>query len=73
MGSQSPLLYELGALRSLKRGQPLPSAFPPWINLYDPNDLLSYVAEKLFPGRVNDIKVQSGELPLAAHSAYWNC
>jgi hypothetical protein len=34
---------------------------------------LSYVAEKLFPGRVKDIEVQSGELPIAAHSAYWNC
>jgi hypothetical protein len=73
VGSQSPLLYELGALRSLKRGQPLPDAFPRWINLYDPNDMLSYVAEKLFPGRVKDVEVQSGELPLAAHSAYWNC
>jgi hypothetical protein len=73
VGSQAPLLYELGALRSLKRGQSLPDGFPPWINLYDPNDMLSYVGEKLFPGRVRDIEVRSGDLPLAAHSAYWNC
>jgi len=73
VGSQAPLLYELGALRSLGRGTALPPAFPRWINLYDPNDMLSYVAAGLFPGRVDDVEVLSGELPMAAHSAYWNC
>jgi len=74
VGSQAPLLYEIGALRSLKRHQQLPSTFPKWLNLYDPNDFLSYVAEGLFgKARVNDVAVLSGELPLAAHSAYWNC
>jgi hypothetical protein len=72
VGSQSPLLYEMGALTSLKRGAALPSSFPRWLNVYDQNDFLSYVGEKLFPGRVKDVEVVSGELPLAAHSAYWN-
>ncbi|CAN5766056.1 hypothetical protein BH18ACI5_BH18ACI5_27710 [soil metagenome] len=35
--------------------------------------MLSYIAAPLFPGRVEDVEVLSGELPLAAHSAYWNC
>lgn len=70
-GSQAPLLYELGALHSLKPGVPLPSGFPPWMNLYDRNDFLSYVAHRLFTG-VEDVEIESGELPLAAHSAYWN-
>lgn len=73
VGSQSPLLYELGALRSLAPGHALPSTFPRWINLYDQNDFLSYVGERLFPGKVKDVEVTSGELPLAAHSAYWSC
>ena len=50
----------------------MPSGFPRWINLYDRNDFLSYVGGKLFAG-VEDVEVQSGELPLAAHSAYWVC
>jgi hypothetical protein len=70
-GSQAPLLYELGALHSLKPNVPLPSGFPPWLNLYDRNDFLSYVAHRLFTG-VEDVEIESGELPLAAHSAYWN-
>jgi hypothetical protein len=72
VGSQAPLLYELGALHSLKRPVPLPDSFPRWLNLYDPNDMLGYVGAALFPGRVQDVEVTSGELPLAAHSAYWN-
>jgi hypothetical protein len=70
-GSQAPLLYELGALPSLKPDAPLPAGFPRWLNLYDQNDFLSYVAHRLFAG-VEDVEIESGELPLAAHSAYWS-
>jgi predicted alpha/beta hydrolase family esterase len=44
-GSQAPLLYELGALTKLRQPARLPSRFPPWLNLCDQNDLLSYCAD----------------------------
>jgi len=71
VGSQAPLLYEMGALHSLKRNAALPTTFPKWINLFDQNDFLSYVARPLFGDKVEDVEIESGELPLAAHSAYW--
>jgi hypothetical protein len=70
-GSQAPLLYELGALESLKPPNRLPSSFPPWLNLCDRNDLLSYCANRLF-GRNADQFVDSMLPPLEAHSAYWS-
>jgi hypothetical protein len=73
VGSQAPLLYELGALRSLQRPQRLPPGFPRWLNLFDMNDLLSYVGRPLFGDRVTDVEIHSGDLPMAAHSAYWHC
>jgi hypothetical protein len=70
-GSQAPYLYEIGALASLEPGAALPPAFPPWINLHDPNDLLAYIGAGVFPGRVDDVEVRSG-LPFPhSHSAYW--
>lgn len=69
--SQAPLLYELGALELLKPPDPLPSSFPPWLNLCDRNDLLSYCANRLF-GRNADQFVDSMLPPLEAHSAYWS-
>ena len=47
-GSQAPFLYELGALHSLKPPADLPQHFPPWLNLYDRNDFLSYLAGPVF-------------------------
>jgi hypothetical protein len=70
LGSQAPLLYEFGALQTLKKGTPLPAAFPPWLNVYDENDLLSYRADRLFDGQ-HDMQVDSMLPPLEAHSAYW--
>jgi len=69
-GSQAPLLYELGALQTLPPKTPLPTAFPPWLNLYDENDLLSYRADRLFSG-TPDQQVDSMLPPREAHSAYW--
>ncbi len=49
-GSQSPLLYEIGALLSLASGDALPEHFPKhWLNLYDPRDFLGYLAHPVFP------------------------
>jgi hypothetical protein len=69
-GSPAPLFYELDALASLKKSDPLPPGFPPWLNLYDPNDLLGYMAHRLFP-QVRDVQIRSGELMPAANNAYW--
>jgi hypothetical protein len=69
-GSQSPFLYELGALTSLKPPQPLPAGFPPWLNLYDRNDFLSYCAGRLWSG-VEDREIESGQPFPASHSAYF--
>lgn len=70
VGSQSPLLYEIGALYSLNNRQPLPPDFPKWLNIYDRNDMLSYVAGRLFKG-VTDLEVESGQSFPDAHSAYF--
>ena len=76
LGSQAPLLYELGALTSLQPGRSLPKGFPSWLNVYDLNDMLSYVAAPLFstkcdPGTsVRDMSVDSGQPFPDAHSAY---
>lgn len=71
VGSQAPYLYELGALPSLAFGEPLPATVPPWTNIYDPRDLLAYVGGGVFPGRVADVAVPSGNPFPAAHSDYF--
>jgi hypothetical protein len=64
----------LDALSSIRTPAGLPEHFPPWLNVYDRNDFLSFVAEPLLsgPGRaVIDHEAESGLWPLAAHSAYF--
>jgi hypothetical protein len=70
-GSQGPFLYESGSLPSLEHPAPLPPHVPAWLNLYDSRDLLGYLGAELFPGRVTDVPVDSGQPFPAAHSAYW--
>ncbi|MFI1414787.1 alpha/beta fold hydrolase [Streptomyces sp. NPDC020707] len=70
-GSQAPFLYELGALPSLAHPAPLPAHVPPWLNLYDRRDLLSYLGAGLFDERVTDTAVDSRQPFPASHSAYW--
>ncbi|MEU0243990.1 hypothetical protein ABZ192_06600 [Streptomyces sp. NPDC006235] len=70
-GSQGPFLYESGSLPSLEHPAPLPSYVPAWLNVYDPRDLLGHLGAGLFPGRVTDVAVDSGQPFPAAHSAYW--
>lgn len=71
-GSQAPLLYEIDSLASLRYGEKLPAHFPRWLNLYDPHDFLSYIGEKIFPGKVQDCEVESGQPFPQSHSAYWS-
>ncbi|HEX3140362.1 MAG TPA: hypothetical protein VHQ87_09915, partial [Rhizobacter sp.] len=71
VGSQSPLLYEIGALPSLKPPQTLPQGFPRWLNVYDRNDFLSYVAKGLF-STATDLEVDSGQPFPDSHSAYFS-
>jgi hypothetical protein len=70
LGSQSPFLYEIGALSSLKPGTGLPEDFPPWLNIFDRNDFLSFLAGRLFP-EVTDKEVTSGQPFPDSHSAYF--
>lgn len=77
VGSQSPLLYELGALTSLAPHEPLPAHFPArWVNVYDRHDVLSYLAAPVFghsssTRSIVDMEVISGQPFPDAHSAYW--
>jgi hypothetical protein len=72
LGSQAPFLYELGALHSLKPPTELPPHFPAWLNLYDRNDFLSYLAGPVFPqaANVTDVEIESRRPFPASHSAY---
>ena len=72
VGSQVPYLHEIGALSGLEPGvTELPKHFPPWLNLYDPYDFLSYVAAPVFNGGVQDCRIQSRQPFPHSHSAYW--
>jgi hypothetical protein len=70
-GSQAPFFYEINALSARTFGKPLPDAFPQWLNFYDLNDPLSYVGAGVFPGKVRDKRIASGQPFPASHSAYW--
>ncbi|MGW3138992.1 hypothetical protein [Streptomyces sp. NPDC001139] len=72
VGSQAPFLYETDALPSLRYPKPLPGPFPTWLNIYDPRDLLAFVAKPLFPDHATDVALSSGEPFPQSHSAYWS-
>lgn len=72
VGSQAPLLFELNVLAGRRFGEPLPKHFPRWLNLYDRRDLLSFVGEKVFPGRITDREVDNRQPFPQAHSSYWS-
>jgi hypothetical protein len=71
LGSQAPYMYETGALTSLTPTQPLPSHFPPWLNLFDHADFLSYLAKPVFGERAKDVEVASHQPFPQSHSAYF--
>ncbi len=72
VGSQAGFFYEVDALISLPYPQPLPDHFPPWCNIYDRADFLSYCVEGVFPGRCRDLRVDNGQPFSYAHTAYWD-
>ncbi|MFB9718019.1 hypothetical protein [Planobispora longispora] len=75
VGSQAPLLYLMDALDTLTyRAEGISTRpFTPWLNIYDPSDLLSFLAGPVWPGEsgIADERVDSGASVFAAHSAYW--
>jgi hypothetical protein len=71
VGSQMPFLYEIGAFPSLSHPEPLPAGFPPWLNVYDSRDLLSYVASGVLGSAVQDVAVNNRQPFPDSHSAYW--
>jgi hypothetical protein len=72
VGSQAPFLYETGALVSLAPDEPLPAHFPPWLNVYDKADFLSYMAGRVFNREtIQDFEVRSRQPFPEAHSAYF--
>ena len=73
-GSQAPFFYELGALGSLRFGQPLPDHFPRWLNIYDRCDFLSFVGTPVFQDRMNrleDVEVNNRQPFPWSHTSYW--
>ena len=68
VGSQSPI----GALQGVELNAHLPVHFPRWLNVYDPNDLLSFIGVGIFGDRITDLRVESGQPFPDAHSAYWS-
>ncbi|WP_149183204.1 hypothetical protein [Streptomyces sp. TRM49041] len=71
VGSQAPFLYEIDALAGLRRGDGLPGHFPRWTNLYDRRDLLGFVGERVFPGRVTDLRVDLRQPFPRSHTGYF--
>ena len=71
-GSQAPFFYEIGALSKLPYPEQLRADFPPWLNIYDPQDLLSYVGKDVFAGRVEDVPVNNGLTFPWSHTSYFD-
>ncbi|MEI7771190.1 MAG: hypothetical protein WCI67_14450, partial [Chloroflexales bacterium] len=74
-GSQAGVLHEIGALGALGKAgvepTPLPTGFPPWLNLYDRNDMLGFRAAPVFAGALRDVELDSRQPFPHAHNAYW--
>jgi len=72
-GSQAPYLYLLDALANLRPGAQQARPFAPWINVYNPRDLLSFCAQRVFPtiSGIQDIPVDPGVPFPESHSGYW--
>lgn len=72
IGSQSPLLYLMDSMHSLRPRQLQDRPFEPWLNIYDREDLISFCAERVWPGRpqIQDQPVSSGVPFPMSHSAY---
>ena len=51
VGSQVPMIYQCGGLTSLPRSSPPPSPFRPWLNVWDPDDYMSFPVRSIFGAR----------------------
>jgi len=75
VGSQVGLFAELGAFPALVAGPdgklPTPKVIETWINVYDPNDILSFLSAPVLT-RVKDVDFNTKAPFPAAHSEYWN-
>ena len=60
VGSQVPMVYQCGGLTSLPRTSPPPSPFRPWLNVWDPDDYMSFPVRSIFgaDARIVDRLVQ---------------
>jgi len=78
VGSQSPFLLACDALGVLRRNGPRPlRPFVPWLNVWHPDDYLSYPAGPIFGDAVRpraalrDVQGQDGAAFPALHGRYW--
>jgi hypothetical protein len=79
VGSQSPFLLACDAMGELRRGGPRPlRPFVPWLNVWNPDDYLSYPAGPIFGDAVRprsmlrDVQGRDGAAFPAVHSNYWH-
>nr|WP_263999323.1 alpha/beta fold hydrolase [Mycobacterium yunnanensis] len=77
VGSQVGLFAEWGFFDMAPRDAHTGKLIPPlpvdtWINMYDPNDLLSFYAESCFTN-VHDVLVNTRAPFPDSHSEYWRC
>jgi hypothetical protein len=66
------MLYAIDALEHLRPGNGA-VPFTPWLNIYNPQDFLSFCAARVFPGvaGIDDQEVDP-QVPFPeSHSAYW--
>jgi hypothetical protein len=77
VGSQVGVFAELGLFESVTPPtNPVTERVPKltnvgqWINVFDPNDVLGFAAERIFTG-VKDYEYSTGKGVLAAHSTYF--
>ena len=78
VGSQSPFLLACDALGELRRQGPRPlRPFVPWLNVWNPDDYLSFPAGPIFGDAVRpraalrDVIGRDGSAFPALHSRYW--
>lgn len=73
IGSQAPYLYLTDSMEYLRPASSSVSPFLPWLNIYDVKDLLSFCAERVFPGikGIHDVAVDARVPFPESHSAYW--
>lgn len=79
VGSQVALFEELKLYKASQKGIPIdpreqrvakPASVKHWLNVYDPNDVLSFATAGVFDG-VTDYVYTTGKSIIAAHTAYF--